>query len=223
VAKRTNDAAIEKATGQTWDAWLRVFAAMDASELSHAEIARRLQAQEGVSGWWVQQLTVLYEQHIGRRSPGQNSEGGFSVSVSKTVPLSLDDALAWWVERVRGLATFAGRSVTRGPEMSETPAWRYWRCALDDESRVTMSLCEKVPGKCALGLQHEGLNGPEEATEWRQSGRTCRRAKRTDERYVVQSSAARRIWAAMILATIAIGKTIAYPLFGSSSALCSSE
>jgi hypothetical protein len=31
-----------------------------------------------------------------------------------------------------------------------------------------MSLCEKVPGKCALGLQHERLNGPEEATEWRQ-------------------------------------------------------
>ena len=49
------------------------------------QIARWLAETHGVDGWWAQGITVGYEQAHGRRLPGQQADGTFSVTVTKTI------------------------------------------------------------------------------------------------------------------------------------------
>lgn len=45
---------VEDATGRTWVDWRTVLDGWDAASMAHAEIARRLQDDEGVTHWWAQ-------------------------------------------------------------------------------------------------------------------------------------------------------------------------
>src|SRR5947209_7683681 len=62
-------AAAKRATGRSNPEWFALLDDWGAAERTHAEIARWLAEQEGVSGWWAQMLTVAYEQARGRRLP----------------------------------------------------------------------------------------------------------------------------------------------------------
>ena len=77
---------VERATGRPWDEWLRFMDSIGAQELDHQQIALKVYAElDGTVerlGWWTQAVTVAYEQHIGRRVPGQRPDGTFHTSVS---------------------------------------------------------------------------------------------------------------------------------------------
>jgi hypothetical protein len=167
IAQAISPEAIEKGTGKSWDEWIAFFDAMDAASLSHKDIARKTHEDGGATGWWSQMLTVAYEQHIGRRVPGQDCEGVFSVSVSKTLNGDLDGALHWWLDAVEGIDAFSEVPVSSDPDISETEKWRYWRAGLADGSRVTVHIYEKSPGKSSLGIQHEKLESTEQVEHWR--------------------------------------------------------
>jgi predicted Zn-dependent protease len=167
MAQAVSPEAIEKATGKSWDDWLAFFESIDAASLSHADIARKTHEQGGATGWWSQMLTVAYEQHIGRRVPGQDCEGEFSVAVSKILNSDMDASLQWWQNAVGGQDTFADVAISRGPDVSETDKWRYWRAGLADGSRVNVNIYEKAAGKSILGIQHEKLESTEQVEHWR--------------------------------------------------------
>jgi hypothetical protein len=131
-------ASLERRTGKAWRHWLAHLEKI--VHLPHSEIARRLREECGVSGWWAQSIAVAYEQQIGRRVPGQQCDGGFQVSVSKTFLGSMDTVLARWQAAMEGGGQFAAIFITRGPEVSRTDKWRYWRCALADGSRVSVGI-----------------------------------------------------------------------------------
>jgi len=95
MAKGVNIATIEKNTGKTWDEWLEFLEGIDAKNLTHKEIAQRIH-DAGTPGWWTQAVTVAYEQHIGRRAPGQDNDGTFTITASKTLDGTMDEALATW-------------------------------------------------------------------------------------------------------------------------------
>jgi hypothetical protein len=40
--------------------------------------------------------------------------------------------------------------------------WRYWRCGLDDGSRIVVTIGDKPPAKSVLSVQHERLDSAEE-------------------------------------------------------------
>lgn len=160
--------AIAKATGISWPDWLGWLNSIQAEQLSHKEIAEKIHQRGDTSGWWAQTVTVAYEQHIGRRVPGQDCDGHFQVAVSKTLPGTLDDALARWVKHLAGVDTLSDIPISRGPDTSETEKWRYWRCGLADGSRVTVHIRQKTPDKAALGIQHEKLESPEQVEHWRE-------------------------------------------------------
>ena len=159
--------AIENGTGKCWDDWLAFFEAMGAASLSHKDIARRVFEDGGTSGWWAQSLTVAYEQHISRRVPGQDCEGEFSVSVSKTLNSDMDSALQWWLDAVGDREEFSDISVSRGPDVSKTDKSRYWRVGLADGSSVTVHLYEKSPDKSSLAIAHEKLESTDQIEHWR--------------------------------------------------------
>lgn len=159
--------AIERATNKSWGEWLQFFEEIHASRLSHQEIAQKAGDLGGAPNWWRQMVTVAYEQHIGRRIPGQDCDGQFNVSVTKTVSGTMDDALAAWKKRTEGLSDFSDVSISRGPSVTSTEKWRYWRCGLADGSRVNVNISLKSPGKTTVSIQHEQLESTEQVEHWR--------------------------------------------------------
>lgn|GEM_PF-1481780 len=92
-ALRISDDAVRRATGRTWDEWIRWLDERGAASMSHKQIVALLLGQGGVeSGWWQQTVTVGYERAKGLRVEGQTAEAGFEIGVSRTVPLPVDEA-----------------------------------------------------------------------------------------------------------------------------------
>jgi hypothetical protein len=95
--------AIVKGTGRAWDDWFRILDAWDATTHTHTEIARHVNGEHGIDGWWSQSVTVGYERARGMRAPNQRPEG-FEVSVSKTVDMPSMEAWRAFVEPKRRAA-----------------------------------------------------------------------------------------------------------------------
>jgi hypothetical protein len=83
-----SDQAIRRATGKGWTQWIRLLDDWGATAKTHTEIARHVSIELGVDGWWAQTVTVGYERARGMRAKHQRPDG-FSVSVSKTVPVDV--------------------------------------------------------------------------------------------------------------------------------------
>lgn len=89
-----SDAAVKKATGKDWTEWREVIDTWGGADKPHPEIARYLVEDHDLDGWWSQGVTVGYERMIGRRAVGQNNDGTFQASVSKTIHASMEKVQA---------------------------------------------------------------------------------------------------------------------------------
>ncbi len=78
-----SDEALVKRTGHPWEHWYRLLDAWGGADKPHPAIARFLNEEHGVDGWWSQELTVRFEMAVGRRVPGQRPDG-FEATASKT-------------------------------------------------------------------------------------------------------------------------------------------
>ena len=154
--------SIENATGKRWDKSVEFLEGIDARELGHADIARKLSEQMGMTGWWAQTITVAFEQQIGRRKPGQTNHGKYQLTVSKTVVGTLDQALFEWLTVTGRRRTFSGISVNGNPSTSRSEKFRYWHCLLSDGTRVTVGISQRGPGKSIIGLSRDKLKSADE-------------------------------------------------------------
>ena len=164
-----NVKALETGSGIEWDDWVAYLDSVEADRLDHAAIARLALARIREVGaskspeWWAQGVAVAYEQRIGRRVPGQTCDGSFSVTVSKTVPGTMDEVLARWRSHYDDAVELGGAAITRAPASSVTEKWRYWRCALDDGSTVSVNLQTKPSGdRTALAVNHDRLGAADD-------------------------------------------------------------
>lgn len=158
--------SIEKATGKSWTDWLKFFDSIDARHLSHQEIATKV-FDAGTPAWWAQNVTVAYEQHIGRREPGQRVDGSYEVSVTKIFEGTLDQAMDWWQDKVADSNEFMGVSFADQPSDSQTEKWRHWRVNLEDGGKVLASTMQKTPAKAQLAVTVQKLASAEDAEKWR--------------------------------------------------------
>lgn len=135
--------AVERATGRPWAAWLRFMESIDAPQLDHHQIALRVYEELDGSvqplGWWVQAVTVAYEQHVGRRVPGQRPDGTFQTSVSRSTPLPMEELMRRWqdfavVDGVVQEAVDADTLRVSGTERRIT-----WRARARDGSAVVVT------------------------------------------------------------------------------------
>lgn len=174
-----SEAAILKGTGQSWDHWFRVLDAWDATSKSHTEIARFVNGEPGVDGWWAQSVTVGYERARGMRARNERPEG-FEVSVSKTLAMPALDAWRAFVEpsrRARWLdLALRMRTGTRTMGRSarfDVPA---------EGTRVNVYLTPKGDDRTTVTVTHVKLDGAEDVaahrTAWK--GRLDRLAAETN-------------------------------------------
>src|SRR5688572_16647966 len=106
--QRITSAAVEKATGNAWEAWFALLDRAGAAKKTHKEIVRLVRDLGLASTWWQQMVTVSYEHARGLRSAGQTAAAGFEVGVQQTLPVTPLQAWQLVVKR-------PGRDVWLGP------------------------------------------------------------------------------------------------------------
>jgi uncharacterized protein YndB with AHSA1/START domain len=151
--------AVEKATGKGWDAWLAVLDKAKATTMSHKEIAILLHEKHGVPEWWAQTLTVGYEQARGMREKGEKADG-YSISASKTINVSAEQAFAAWTDEALRKRWLPGAAIT----IRKATAPKSVRITWEPEgkgsaaaSTVEVWLTAKGDSKCSLAVQHGKL------------------------------------------------------------------
>jgi hypothetical protein len=149
-----SDEAITKGTGRDWDSWFRILDAWGATGRTHTEIARYLNEEHDVGGWWAQSVTVGYERARGMRAPYQRlGGGGFNVSVSKTFPVDADRLFrAFTVGRERSRWLEPGTLRIRTSQPGRTA-----RFDVRDGSRLHAYFTPKGEARASASLQVEKL------------------------------------------------------------------
>lgn len=90
----------------------------------------------------------------------------FQVSVTKTRPGVIDDAMKVWLILVHGKQEFSNQAITKPPTMTQTDKKRHWTCTLADGSHIEADVSEKS-GKVALVITHKKLATQSAAETWR--------------------------------------------------------
>lgn len=167
-----SDAAVEKATGQTWSQWR---ADLDdwADGLDHKTLARTLREERGLSGWWSQMVSGTWEMMTGRRDPHQRACGDsqYQASGSKTITapsaaieaaFELPDFAEWGPEGV-----FTRTSGTPGKSVngrwSEGGRLSVWLTDRDGDTGY----------KTQISLSHESLETAEDCDHWKSEWRAA--------------------------------------------------
>lgn len=152
-------AAAQKATGHSNEEWFARLDDWGAAERTHAEIARWLAEQEGVSGWWAQMLTVAYEQARGRRLPHERPDG-FRVTASKTIAVPLSELFSAFTDEARRARWLPDAPLTMRTATPSRSARYDWG---DGSSRVNVGFTAKSDTTSTIALSHERLPDPDAA------------------------------------------------------------
>lgn len=171
MVKAHSTAGIEETSGRSWENWVALLDEAGAEKLKHSEIAtlsyENMPEHVSNRGWWAQGVAIAYQHQKGLRVPGQSSAGDFSANASKTLPGDKDVALSRWLEVVDGREEFGEVPLEEEPTTSSTEKWRYWRAALADGSRVSVTISEKPGGKSTLAVQHSKLESAGDIDRWK--------------------------------------------------------
>jgi hypothetical protein len=165
---RPSDEAVARATGRDWATW---FAALDdegAHDLDHPVLVRLLDERfELASGWWQQTVAVAWEQHVGRRRPGQVADGTWQLGVRRTVPVPR--ATAWHLVRDRLLDSDEHFEV-RSERVNQRLRLRCEGPVLPAGSTLQVTLSEAARGT-TIGVHHEGIPDEQRRNELRDAWR----------------------------------------------------
>ncbi|MEX0755019.1 MAG: DUF4287 domain-containing protein [Actinomycetota bacterium] len=165
---RVSDETIEEKTGKTWDAWFSILDSWGARDSKHPEIARFLNTEHEVPGWWSQTITVAYERSRGMRLKYQQSDG-FSITATKTIAVPIRVLFEAFVDDgVRGTWLRDGKMSLRTSRRDRSARFD-WN---DGATRVIVDFNDKGPSKSTVALAHERLPDADEAetakTLWRE-------------------------------------------------------
>ena len=148
-----SDAVLKEKTGCTWDSWVGALDYYKAAEMSHAEIAKLVSDKFNVGSWWTQTVAVGYERIKGLRTRGQQRNGTFGATKSRTynVPVeTLFDAFMNPKTRNRWLGDEKVRVRVATAPKSMRLDWT-------DGSIIAIGFTSKGATKSAVALEHSKL------------------------------------------------------------------
>ena len=146
-----SDASVKKATGCNWERWVKALDKAGAAQMSHGEIAKVV-AFFKTPSWWTQTVTVGYERIRGLRERGQQRDGGYRASKSRT----FDAPLARVYEAFEN-----DRTRTKwldGPVLVKSAtARKRMRLAWPDGTAAVVGFVAKGPQKSIVAIEHQKL------------------------------------------------------------------
>ena len=156
-------AAVAEKTGKNWMEWLALLDAAGATQLTHQQIVAHLRENHQVPDWWVQMITVGYEQERGLRQKHEKP-GGFEVSVSKTINVPLPYLFDAWTDDAE-LARWLGR---RKVTIRKATPNKSLRITWDKgKSDLSVDFYGKDATKSQVTCQHSKLPGQAEVEKMR--------------------------------------------------------
>lgn len=149
-----SDEAVRAATGRTWKQWCALLDRAGARAMDHKEIVAVLDREcPELGGWWIQMVTVGYEQARGLRVKHQTPEG-YQVGASKTIDVPVSKLFAAWndaKQRARWLAD-PGITIRKAtPDKSLRVTW------IDGKTHVDVMLYAKGSRRSQIAIQHRKL------------------------------------------------------------------
>jgi len=146
-APAMSEEAVKAKTGKGWVSWFSTLDRAGAVKMDHRTIAALLSKKYGVPGWWSQMVTVEYERARGLRDVHQTASG-YSVSVSKTLSVSIPELYAAVADR-----TVRRKWFPRGAfEPSSQTVNKYLRGAWKKTARVEIGFIRKGERKSQIGV-----------------------------------------------------------------------
>jgi len=168
IAGMSDDVVKEK-TGCTWELWVKALDHSRAYELSHREIAKLVKEKWDTPSWWTQMVTVGYERIKGLRTRGQQRNGSYTMSRSRTFSVGVETLYDLWAD---------GRRRKRwldeaGVKVRTATAPKSLRLQMPDGAIVAVGFSSKGRDKSTVALEQARLPDREtaEALKQRWSGR----------------------------------------------------
>jgi hypothetical protein len=159
AAGPTSDDSMKRATGKTYEQWFAILDRWGARDKKHTQIARYVQGELGVDGWWSQAITVGYERARGMRVKYQQADG-FSISASKTVAVPVAELYEAVVDDVERKKWLPEASMSLRVAQRERSARFDWE---DGSQRVNAGFTAKGDSKSMISIAHERLGDADEA------------------------------------------------------------
>ncbi|WP_345374859.1 hypothetical protein [Frondihabitans cladoniiphilus] len=135
--------------------WFEILDAEAATRLSHDQIVGLLVDVYEAPEWGAQSVAVRYAQERGMRLPGQQPDGTFSVSASRSIPGSQSALLDVAIAQGAALTGLEPDAVHRLPERT-TAEW-----TLANGELLVASVGQPASGQCAVSLVQSRIRLPE--------------------------------------------------------------
>ncbi len=163
IAGMSDDVLREK-TGCTWERWVLALDHARAFELSHREIAKLVKERYDTPSWWTQMVTVGYERIKGLRGRGQQRNGTFTMSRSRTFGVDVQTLYDAWADG-RRRRRWLGES---GVKVRTATSPKSMRLQLVDGAIIAIGFTSKGKGKSAVALEQARLPDRETAERLKQ-------------------------------------------------------
>jgi hypothetical protein len=158
----TSDESMRRATGRGYGDWFVLLDRWGARNRTHTETAAWLVADQAVSGWWAQSITVGYERARGRAV--HQMAGGYSVGANRTIAVDADRLLTAVTDAAVRARWLPGVELTRRRPPAATAAALTIRFDwADPPSRLAVFVVPKGASKAMISVQHEKLPDSEAA------------------------------------------------------------
>lgn len=156
-----SDAAVQEATGKSWDDWCDI---IDTWGLDgdHPAIAAKLAHEMGIDPWWSQGVTVGYERITGLRLPFQRPDGTFTAGKSKTVTVDAAELRAVLLDDDQRGDLFPGYET----ELLSKPSAKAVRISVGP-GVAHVGIEAKADGRAKITVDHRKLATYDDVTEWK--------------------------------------------------------
>jgi hypothetical protein len=163
IAGMSDDVISEK-TGCTWEKWVYALDRRGADTLTHREIADVIRTKFKVGPWWTQAVAVGYERIKGLRARGQQRNGTFGMTRSRTFAVDVTTLFdAWFDGRTR--RRWLGET---GSKVRTATSPKSLRLQMPDGAIVAVGFVAKGKGKSSVALEQARLPDRESADRLKQ-------------------------------------------------------
>lgn len=155
--------AVQKATGKSWAAWIKLLDTAGCRKLDHKAIVAVVHKKApDLNGWWGQMVTVGYEQARGLREKHQKP-GGYEIGGSRTVNVPVSKLFRAFAD-ARSRAKWLAEPITIRKSTRDKSLRITWS---DGKSRVEANFYSKGDGKSQVAVQHGKLASAREAAKYK--------------------------------------------------------
>jgi uncharacterized protein YndB with AHSA1/START domain len=148
-----SDAVIKKNTGCSWERWVHALDNYGAAAMSHRDIATLIRTKYKTPSWWTQSVAVGYERIRGLRARGQQRDGTFGATKSRTFNVPVSTLFDAWVDAGVRKRWLNGASV----KVRTATAPKTMRLDWTDGSIIAVGFTSKGKSKSAVALEHSKL------------------------------------------------------------------